>query len=165
MGVDDDVSPVAGDYLPVEFVFKKDTCELEDSIRTLTDAKYTFGRNANNLDGDTAGRENFDLSEAEKAGATNLWSLCYVDDYENEYPAFECAWPATIVHLSRWQDAAEVGAGCLLDEMEMNGGDEGKGLFLNEKELVLKEFIYIRCPSESGSDNSCETNFSMRLKR
>ena len=150
----DDTNLVAGDYSRVELVFQQDSCGLEDSIRDLTDAKYTFKKGANKADRDTGGWD-LGASEAAEAAATDLWSLC------EEFPGIHCDWPATIAHLSDWQAAAEEGAGCSLDEM--SGGAEG--LFLNEKELILKESIYIRCPSESDFDNFCETHFSMRLKR
>ena len=151
----DDPSLVAGDYFPVEFVFQQDSCDLEDSIRALTDAKYTFKKGVNQEDQDS-GSWNLGLLEAAEAGATDLWNLC------ESFPDIHCSWPATIAHLSRWQAAAEEGAGCSLDD---NIGGNGEGLFLNEEELILEEDIHIRCDSESGSDDFCSTDFSIRLKR
>ncbi len=165
----DDTNPVAGDYSPVEFVFQKDSCDLEDSIRALTDAKYTFKKGANKEDQDSGARDLGPWGAAE-AAATDLWSLC------DSFPDIRCDWPATIAHLSDWENAAEEGAGCSLGELrEELQGEVRRGLFLSEKELVLKEEISIRCPSGSagnGDDTgvdagqaSCETIFSMRLKR
>jgi hypothetical protein len=61
-----------------------------------------------------------------------------------------------------------------LEDLPESISGEAGGLFLNEKELILKESIRIRCgtPDEGGDDTAaggdvrdCEARFSMRLKR
>ena len=135
----DDPSPVAGTYSPVEFVFSEDSCGLEESLRTLTDAEYTFGKEDLRDEYRDTGDSQDDLDSVIEAGALDLWNLC------SEFPSFYCRVPPTFVHFDPWKDAALGATGCTLEELKADLGGDGDGLFLNEEELILKESIYTRC--------------------
>ena len=125
--------------------------------------------------GDVGRSVNEGLGDVIEAGATDLWNLC------SGFPDLRCDLPATLIHFERWKDAAMAATGCseaeLIEGVEprwgMNG--YGEGLFLNEKELILKETIELQCGSRQGEGDDtaspdgdythCSTHFSMRLKR
>jgi hypothetical protein len=171
----DDPSLVAGDYFPVKFTFGEDECGLKDAISALTDAKYTFGRKMLSEDRDSGDFRSDGLEDAIEAGATDLWNIC------REFPEIDCDTSPTLVHFERWKEAAIAGSGCTEAAILGNDGERSKfkgwtnGLFLNEKELILKEDFRIECGNTvNASDDTaspdedytyCETSFSMRLKR